>query len=196
MKQEIDNNAMWAAFRQELALQGELQVVAAIDNALNNLGFTIEETSTIVPIPLKQGEHKPAWSEEDEAHIMAIDLAVNRCIGQWHCCGETCPISEHNPWLKSLKDRVQPQPKQEWSEEEIETCAREAEDNNCIILAKHIRQLKSLRPQSTWKPSDEQIKVLVEVLIFAANHESPHWQDYIFGILKNLTRQLKKLREE
>lgn len=57
MKQEIDNNAMWAAFRQELALQGELQVVAAIDNALNNLGFTIKETSTIVPIPLKQGEH-------------------------------------------------------------------------------------------------------------------------------------------
>jgi len=56
MKQEIDNNAMWAAFRQELSLQGELQVVAAIDNALNNLGFTIEETNTIIPIPLKQGE--------------------------------------------------------------------------------------------------------------------------------------------
>ena len=57
MKQEIDNNAMWAAFRQELVLHGELQVVAAIDNALNNLGFTIEETSTIIPVPLKQGEH-------------------------------------------------------------------------------------------------------------------------------------------
>ena len=62
MKQEIDNNAMWAVFRQKLALQGELQVVAAIDNALNNLGFTIEETSTIVPIPLKQGSQNLANS--------------------------------------------------------------------------------------------------------------------------------------
>ena len=67
MKQEIDNNAMWAAFRQELTLQGELQVVAAIDNALNNLGFTIEETSTIVPIPLKQGEQKPTGKIEPSA---------------------------------------------------------------------------------------------------------------------------------
>ena len=69
MKQEIDNNAMWAAFRQELALQGELQVVAAIDNALNNLGFTIEETSTIVPIPLKQGEQKPADKVEPKFKV-------------------------------------------------------------------------------------------------------------------------------
>jgi hypothetical protein len=56
--------------------------------------------------------------------------------------------------------------------------------------------LKSLKERYTWKPSDEQIKVLVEVLIFAANKESPHWNDYIYGILKNLTRQLKKLMEE
>ena len=55
--------------------------------------------------------------------------------------------------------------------------------------------LKSLKNRYTWKPSEEQIKVLNEVLNFAANHESPHWNDYIFGTLNNLIRQLKKLTE-
>lgn len=39
--------------------------------------------------------------------------------------------------------------------------------------------------------SEEQMKVLDEVLTFAANHESPHWNDYIFDTLNNLIRQLK-----
>ena len=38
--------------------------------------------------------------------------------------------------------------------------------------------------------SEEQMKVLDEVLNFAANHESPYWNDYIFGTLCNLIRQL------
>lgn len=42
--------------------------------------------------------------------------------------------------------------------------------------------------------SKEQMKVLNEVLNFAANHESPYWNDYIFGTLSNLIRQLKKLK--
>ncbi len=65
-----------------------------------------------------QPQPKQEWSKEDEEHIMAIDLAVNRCDGKWDCCGEKCPISEHSPWLKSLKERY------------------------------------------TWKPSDEQLRVL------------------------------------
>jgi len=39
--------------------------------------------------------------------------------------------------------------------------------------------------------SEEQMKVLNEVLNFAANHESPHWNYYIFETLNNLIRQLK-----
>ena len=41
-------------------------------------------------------KQKPTWSEEDEKHLMAFDLAVNRCNGKWHCCGEKGPISEHS----------------------------------------------------------------------------------------------------
>ena len=44
--------------------------------------------------------------------------------------------------------------------------------------------------------SEEQMKVFNEVLNFAANHESPHWNDYIFGTLNNFIRQLTKLREK
>jgi TusA-related sulfurtransferase len=44
--------------------------------------------------------------------------------------------------------------------------------------------------------SEEQMKVLNEVLNFAANHESPYWNDYIFETLNNLIRQLKKLKRE
>ena len=39
--------------------------------------------------------------------------------------------------------------------------------------------------------SEEQMKVLDEVLNFAANHESPYWNNYIFETLNNLIRQFK-----
>ena len=79
-----------------------IEVHSDSEEVVISIGMAAEEQMSKI-------EQKPAWSEEDEAHIMAIDLAVNRCLGKWHCCGEKCPISEHNPWLKSLKDRVQPQ---------------------------------------------------------------------------------------
>ena len=40
--------------------------------------------------------------------------------------------------------------------------------------------------------NEEQMKVLDEVLNFAANHESSYWNNYIFETLNNLIRQLKK----
>lgn len=42
--------------------------------------------------------------------------------------------------------------------------------------------------------SEEQMKVLDEILTFAANHESPYWNNYIFGTLCNLIRQLKGIK--
>lgn len=42
--------------------------------------------------------------------------------------------------------------------------------------------------------SEEQMKVLDKVLTFAANHENPYWNNYIFGTLCNLIRQLKGIK--
>ena len=39
--------------------------------------------------------------------------------------------------------------------------------------------------------SEEQMKVLDEVLTFAANHENPYWNTYILGTLNSLIKQLK-----
>lgn len=56
-----------------------------------------------------------------------------------------------------------------------------------------IHFLKSLRPQNKWEPSEEQMKVLNEVINFAADHGTMRWNDYIYKNLKSLREQLKNL---
>ena len=63
----------------------------------------------------KQGKQKPAWSEGDENILEAITYTV-KYSGMSHCLGVSIKVMFD--WLKSLKDRVYPQPKQEWSEED------------------------------------------------------------------------------
>ena len=60
-------------------------------------------------------------------------------------------------------------------------------------FTKEIELLKSLRPQSTWKPTEQQMKVLNEVINFAADHGTMRWNDYIYKVLKGLREQLNKL---
>lgn len=95
----------------------------------------------------------------------------------------------------------------DWSEEDenaikvLMNIIRKSEIIDSIIYTDSLKEklyncLKSLKDRYTWKPSDEQMKVLDEVLNFAANHESPYWNYYIFETLNNLIRQLKKLKGE
>jgi hypothetical protein len=145
-------------------------------------------------------EQKPTeWSEEDEA---ALGDAL------W-CCKQAASIAkdendmgnvwyaEH--WLNSIKERVQPQPKQEWSEEDerirIETIELLETANHPNVLhrngkpldfTENINWLKSLRPQN-WKPSEEQIKALKEAV-------DEHF-DIDGGALWHLYEDLKKLKE-
>ena len=66
---------------------------------------------------LKKIEPQPAWSDEDEKRIKNILSVLDVQV-----CWDGATLKKMNPyqkeinWLKSLKDRVQPQPKQEWSE--------------------------------------------------------------------------------
>ena len=138
---------------------------------------------------------KPAeWSEEDEQHI---DSLLKRLDGL--CRNEfertRFAINEDRDWLKSLKDRVQP--KQEWSKED------EREIKHCIDFLNHPDMikatptivkdcknwLKSLKPQNRWKPSDEQIKVLDEVI------RNPHLSTAEYNGLIEFMEQLKKLKD-
>ena len=76
-------------------------------------------------IKLSSYTNPAAWSEEDEKKIdlLIAILEVNHPNGQFKVNPintlnmEAMSTKELVDWLKSLKDRVQPQPKQEWSEE-------------------------------------------------------------------------------
>lgn len=137
---------------------------------------------------------KPVWSEEDEKMLVGCVQAM--------CTPDAYSLNDRinfEYWLKSLKDRVQP--KQEWSEEDgkmignirriIEKYAfsQSAVDVNGDLCKKEYidadNWLKSLRPQNTWKPNDEQIKALEVECMAHFNYD-----------LCRLYEQLKKLREE
>lgn len=136
----------------------------------------------------KQGEHKLAeWSEEDEWCLEQINFLIRNSYSA------DDKVERLSNWVKSIKERVQPQPKQEWSEEdynEIETIACHLDNINNEGMAEVLRSIRdkymSLRPY--WKPSDEQLDSLYDVLnpCDGFNRE----------VLESLYVQLKKLREE
>ena len=136
-----------------------------------------------------QGEQKPAWSEEDK---MQLDAAIHLVSSTGH--------TETAKWLKSLKDRVLPQQKQEWSEEEqqtikdaasfilscVNTTETKEEEERLEELAD---KLQDLRPQSAWMPTPEQVDAL-QIAIENAEHEKEYSNQ---NALVSLMEDLKKL---
>ena len=103
-------------------------------------------------------KQNPTWSEEDEKMWNDIISIVK---GSVHPRFYDKVVS----WLKSLEYRVQP--KQEWSEDDEDMCYKAiavinrlcAEGKDYVWSIKTLKKLfdwlKSLRPQSHWKLSDE-----------------------------------------
>ena len=134
-------------------------------------------------------EQKPAWSEEDERMYRGL----HNLIYSTPYCDSRKELSD---WLESIKERVQP--KQEWSEDDErgrkqvvdllegwlstfkETCY--AEDCKCGIA-----WLKSLRPQSTWKPTEKQMETLEYYMHTLLSNEH---KEVLFGLYNDL-KQLK-----
>ncbi len=120
---------------------------------------------------LKKIEQNPAWSEEDEKMISLLikifevnhpneHFKVNP-IGTTNM--EAKSTKEIVDWLKSLKDRVKPQTKQEWSEDDefiLNSFLHKLEV--CDLLSnKEITWIKNkLKSINHWKPSEEQIEEL------------------------------------
>jgi hypothetical protein len=196
-----------------------------------------------------QPQPKQEWSEEDEK---IVEDLVSKILANYNGCSTINGISEDRVinWLKFLKDRVIPQPKQEWSEEDenfLKTAlwhisysisngkstdthcdttdwlknlkyrcllpkqewSEEDEDvinNACAILTRYgnivgdeqraneiyktADKLKSIRPQSHWKPSDEQMEALEHFIVYH-NGSTNYAKD-----LEELRLQLKKLKGE
>ena len=143
---------------------------------------------------LKKIEQKPAWSEEDED---ILDIAIRIIQNGGDDCAGILDSNKALRWLKSLKDRVQPQPKQEWDEED------ERAINDIIVaismyangeipytlpsqLLKDVERLRSIKPKH-WKPSEEQMDNLRAVISFLTTNS-------ILGRgVESLYNDLKKL---
>jgi len=136
------------------------------------------------------------WSEEDEYIIEEIEALIDVYV-----------LEENNPkalidWLKSIKDKVQPQSKQEWSEEDEKMCQETIDwfEKKCFPYAlenenparESIKWLNSLRYKKQWKPSEEQMSALDSMLQYGrVSHNS-----FSHLHLNSLFNDLKKLREE
>ena len=141
----------------------------------------------------KQDKQKPAWSE-DELKVLNEIIEdyekANKSFGGYQA---------RIYWLKSLRDRVLPQQKQAWSEEDernldwlTTVCERIHYKSDpqvapeCALILRD--WLDSLKDRYTWKPSDEQM----DALHYVTNFDYGGYK----AILVSLYEQLKKLRKE
>lgn len=110
---------------------------------------------------LQKNEQISTWSEEDDAKMKSILFHI-----------EDVENKDVIDWVKSLKDRVQPHPKQEWSEEDEKTlnemfsvAGRASLRKNTLFgksydYIKWQKWLKSIKDRYAWKPSYEQLEAL------------------------------------
>ena len=147
-----------------------------------------------------QPQPKQEWSK--------LDNRIEDCIGM--CLTDISEkrfddfktsLKECLDWLHSLKDRIWYQPTQEWSEEDkrllgnilfdLEILRKSAGiEKDASLYQDEINWLKSLRPQSQWKPNNAQmasITCAVRKMKESACYDSE---------LVSLLNDLKKLREE
>lgn len=141
---------------------------------------------------LKKIEQKlTAWSEEDEkignAIYESIDFTVLKSFG----------ISEDEAvsWLRKDRDNQNSQSKQEWSEEDEKKrkgLIKGLEDrmgfgwaSDPFSRKEYIDWLKSLKSQTHWKPSEEQMEAL-SIAIQCVYAEDIKLLESLYNDLKNL----------
>lgn len=180
--------------------QGEQKPVFEMKTPEESLGVDSGTYNKIVDECI-YGEQKPACSEEDESRMDNLCHFLEEYGNQYY---GHLTLQGTISWLKSLKDRVQP--KQRWSEED-----KKLIDDTCHLIntlasgygekvtelitlsgtqmiasiKTRLRALVDSRPQSTWKPSDEQMEALFEA------HKQ--MSAYYHTPLLSLYNELKKL---
>ena len=164
----------------------------------------------------KQGEQRLDWSEEDIKslnRISTILVDASEVKNWWkeYRLIEREEMIRLTDFLKSLIDRVHPQPIK-WSEEDekvtkwvidyIGNCPNESfyfyggvGKEAVLSWLNKLKDILQLQPKQEWKPSEEQIKVCKEVY---ADILSAKGFDLgtINSELNRLEEELKKLREE
>ena len=124
-------------------------------------------------------KQNPTWSKEDEEML-------RKCISATFDHG----YLKECDWLKSFKERVQPQPKQEWSEEDMMRI-----DNLIAIIENrgypdYVEYLEKLKERYTWKPSEQQMGALKKAAKDFGGCDPDVWD----ATLESLYNDLKKLK--
>ena len=138
------------------------------DKAESNL-LTVERAKEMSPFMRSGFENEyAAWSEEDEEIARALNDYVKNLdilFSKINIGGKDVLSKEFREkvqdWLKSIKDRVQPQPKQEWGEEDKKMINKICQnlydyprikspfdDESFNEAQKEVQFIKSLRPQN------------------------------------------------
>ena len=129
------------------------------------------------------------WNSNDDSYLKGIITDIECEVSCANCSREIADLKIN--WLKSLKGRVQPQVEWgEWGKKYIASTIKMVEHCSFssiggITKAAAITWLKSLGPQTIWKPSDEQMKALWNV--YQGGREQAE--------LATLYNDLKKLRK-
>ena len=175
----------------------EERIIEDINNLLTQLFTKMKEAGyewDAEKNELKKIEQNTAWSKEDEEQFSFCCAAIEL---------SNYSSDEHRNYaisfLESLKDRVQPKVELTQLDKNIlEAAIAFVEQNdhfNCwrgVDKRAVLSALYSLKPQSQWKPSDEQLDALHDAAVYVDKSMFP----YPKGTLMKLYKQLKKLREE
>lgn len=143
--------------------------------------------------PIYKVEPTPAWSEVDKDFMYDTLSNLTELKDRY---GEGYGnVGKCIDWLKSLKERVQPQQKKEWSEDDEEEF--QIAIDTLVEAGQHASAdwLQSLKDIYTWKPSEEQM----DALQYVCRNLNPPLSDKLgWNSLKTLElmfEQLKKLKE-
>ena len=148
---------------------------------------------------------KQEWSEDDIKKISWILAALQNSTMRNSSLKKENEDAEN--WLKSLipqKNNWERVTKEIYFKEPVLVRRKDKSDSwegyrvcNDYTLNPQTDEcyirIKDINNQKHWKPTEEQMKVLNEVINFAADHGTMRWNDYIYNVLKGLREQLKKL---
>ena len=199
----IGKNSFEAVF-PELKESEDERIRKRIIHALHGDVLELSEIKEAVDWLEKQGEKGTkgndmeipfdAWSEDDDEHLGRILKELENQRQRPFNRPYLDKIESDCNWLKFLKDRVQLQPVQGWSNEDSVRLKRIIDflrhnrkgDTDAIYQQEQdIDWLKSLEFQKKWKPSEKQINALRDVLSL---------RDIKYDILYELLECLKKLK--
>ena len=151
---------------------------------------------------------KPAeWSEEDKMMIKCCQAAVtfyqdhpqpnvNGVLlpAKFNIGGYLASPDKVKSWLKSLPERFNLRPKREWSDEDekmLKSIVYDFAAGHKSSIGQD-KWLKSLRPKSQWKPSEEQMDILDKVYhyLWADKNATADMQDGLGDFID----EIKKLK--